>query len=105
METFLHMLLARDDGTYIVACNDEIYKLSELVADRADINNNSPGTGVVENHGYSNAVCGAGPLQNCQSSTIFPSGAIVPMRSSRRGLDSARATHGEEPCRRQFSQQ
>lgn len=38
-ETFLHMLLAGGDGTYIVACNDKIYKLSESVADCADLLN------------------------------------------------------------------
>ncbi len=37
LEGFLHALLAADDGTYIVAYDDKVYKLSELVTDRASI--------------------------------------------------------------------
>lgn len=37
LEAFLHTLLTVQDGTYIVAYDDKVYKLSELVADRAGI--------------------------------------------------------------------
>lgn len=37
LETFLHTLLAGDDKTYVVAYDDKVHKVSELLADRAGI--------------------------------------------------------------------
>ena len=37
LEAFLHTLLSRDDWMYIVAYDDKVYKLSELVADPAGV--------------------------------------------------------------------